>query len=269
MKNYAIIQPIYSIILLLAFLFFISINFISFKSAVFSLVLASGITGGIALALIRKYIRFKFDTSWGYHLTRYGSYALIAGVSSMFYSNIDKILINKFMTVTDIGIYQAYSYSITMGLLFLLNIFGSIFFPYASRSQKKDIILKRINRIIPFIIIIGVPFTIGLGLVILSLYGGKYPFDFRLALLFGIVTICFIFDKIYGTLLDSVGIKGKRIVSIASIILAIANISLNFLLIPLIGLEGAVIATIISYSLSIGIMFSRIRYIYHPEVVLG
>lgn len=261
MKRYAIFQPVYAIILLSAFLVFIFLNFISFKSMVFSMYLAYGIVGGIILAFIRKYLRFEFDKHWAGRLASYGSYAIIGGVSSVFYSNIDKILINKYMSVADVGIYMAYSYSIITILMLFIGIFVTVLFPIASKYESKEIMFKRINKIIPYIIILGLPLMIGSGFIILKLYGGEYTFDLKLALLFGIAGICVSIDSIYGWLMNSVGMQGVKITSFAAIILALANIFLNMWLIPLIGIEGAIIATIISYTLSISIVLSKRKYL--------
>ena len=117
-------------------------------------------------------------------------------------------------------------------------------------------------------IVLGLPVTIGLGSIILTtLYGGEYTFNLKLALLFGIAGICMCIDKLYGTLMTSVGVKGIRITSFAAILLAVTNISLNIWLIPLIGIEGAIIATILSYMVSIGIIISKRSYFYNPEAI--
>jgi O-antigen/teichoic acid export membrane protein len=67
--------------------------------------------------------------------------------------------------------------------------------------------------------------------------------------------------------MDSVGIHGKRIVMLAAIILALTNIILNILLIPLIGIQGSIIAMIVSFLLSVAIILSKIKYVYTPEVI--
>ncbi len=269
MKKFALYRLIYSIILLSTFFIFIFINFISSQSMIFSVCITYGITGGIILAYLRKYIKLKFDKTWASKLTRYGSYALLGGVSSAFYSNIDKILINKYMNTASIGIYWAYSYSFTMALLTILAVFEIVFFPLASKIPNKIIIFKKINKFIPFLIIISIPFMIFSGFIILKLYGSEYPFDLKLALLFGIAGIFITIDKFYGLLMDSTGKKGKRIVSFAAIILALSNVFLNIWLIPLIGIEGAVIASIFSYMFSIVIVLSKRKYFYNPEVVVS
>ncbi|MCD6239310.1 MAG: oligosaccharide flippase family protein [Thermotogae bacterium] len=265
MKKYAIFQPIYGVILLLSFLVFILLNFSSFKAMVFSMYLAYGITGGIILAFIRKYLRFAFDISWADKLAGYGSYAIISGVSSVFYLNIDKILINKYMAIADVGVYRAYYFAFINTIMLFIGIFVTVFFPVASKHGNKEIMFKRINKIIPYIIILGLPFMIGSGFIILKLYGGEYPFDLKLALLFGIAGICICVDSVYGWLMNAVGKEGVKITSFASIILALANIFLNVWLIPLLGIEGAIIATIIAYVLSIDIVLSKKRYLYNSK----
>jgi len=267
MKKFALFRLVYSIILLSTFFVFIFINFISSQSIIFSVCITYGITGAIILTYLRKFVKLKIDKTWASRLARYGSYALLGGVSSAFYSNIDKILINKYMNTASIGLYWAYSYSFTMALLTILTIFEIVFFPLASKIPNKVIIFKKINKFIPFLIIIGIPFMIGSGFIVLKLYGSEYPFDLRLAILFGISGIFITMDKFYGLLMDSTGKKGKRIVSFAAVILALSNILLNIWLIPLIGLEGAVIAAILSYICSIIIVLSKRKYFYNPEVI--
>ncbi|EMR72999.1 membrane protein involved in the export of O-antigen and teichoic acid [Thermoplasmatales archaeon SCGC AB-539-N05] len=267
MKKFAIFRPVFSIILLSVFLGFFVYNFITIKSMVFSMCIAYGVTGGIILASIRKYFRFTFSKTWASRLTRYSVWALIGGASAVFYSNIDKILINIYLTKADIGIYWAYNYSLIMFLMSLLWIFETVFFPFASKQTNKNNIYKKINKLVPYVIILGLPLTIGPGFIIFRLYGGEYLFDLKIAFLFGIVGICLCVNRLYGLLMSSIGIKGRRIVTFAAIILAIANIALNIWLIPLIGIEGAVIATILSYFLSIGIILSKRKYLYNSEVI--
>jgi O-antigen/teichoic acid export membrane protein len=76
-------------------------------------------------------------------------------------------------------------------------------------------------------------------------------------ILFGVAAIVIVIDQIYGVLMNSIGIKGIRVTTAAAIILATSNIILNLLLIPVIGINGAMIATIISYIFSIIVILSK------------
>jgi O-antigen/teichoic acid export membrane protein len=75
--------------------------------------------------------------------------------------------------------------------------------------------------------------------------------------LFATAGICITVDQLYGQLVCSLGIHGAKLESYAAMVLAGVNIILSLLLIPRIGLAGAVIATIISYLFSIGIMLIK------------
>jgi len=130
---------------------------------------------------------------------------------------------------------------------------------------NKKLLLERINKIVLLLILVGWPVTLITGCIILKMFGDNYPFDLYLIILFATVGICISVDKLYGQLFSSTGEGGIKITSFAAIILALVNILLNFLLIPLLGLKGAVIATIISYLFSINIMLLSRKYILFME----
>lgn len=255
---YSRLKPIFSGLLFFSFLVFVFVfKEISFKSPLFSMLVAYGITAGIILALLRKYLIPKFSKDWAHQLHRYSIYSLMGGISAVLYLNLDKIVINMYMPVSNVGIYWAYNYSFTTVILLFSSIFVTVFFPVASMCSEKGILLKRINKIIILLIIFGWPCVVVSGSIILKMYGENYPFNITLILLFATAGICITIDKLYGQLLCSSGVNGVKITSFAAIVLAVVNVILNFLLIPVIGLMGAIIATIISYLFSIGIMFLK------------
>jgi len=254
-RAYSRLMPVYSTFLFLTFLTSVFVfGELSFKSPLFSMLLAYGMTGGIILAILRKYLRPEFSREWAHKLHRYSIYSLMGGISSVLYSNIDKIFINKYASVSDVGIYWAYNYSFTTTILLCTTIFVTVFFPVASMCSNKVMLFKRIKRITFLVIICGWPIAVSTGYVILKFYGGSYPFDLSLTLLFATAGICISIDQLYGQLLNSEGINGIRTTSFAAIVLALVNVLFNIMLIPQFGLKGAVIATIIGYLFSIGIM---------------
>ena len=254
-RAYSRLMPVYSAFLLFAFLTSVFVfRELSFKSPLFSMLLAYGMTGGIILAILRKYLRPEISREWAHKLHRYSVYSLMGGISSVLYSNIDKIFINKYTTVSDVGLYWAYNYSFTTIILLCTTIFVTVFFPVASMCSDKMMLFKRIKKITILVIICGWPIAVSTGYVILKFYGGSYPFDLSLTLLFATAGLCIAIDKLYGQLLSSGGINGIKVTSFAAIVLALVNVLLNILLIPQFGLNGAVTATIVGYLSSISIM---------------
>jgi len=254
-KEYSLFNPIFSMIVFFSFFAFIFIfKEPSFKSPLFSMLLAYGITGGILLAFLKKYIRPEFSWAWAHKLYPFSIYSLIGGISAAFYLNIGKIMINMYLPLSMVGIYWAYNFSYTTVILLFSTIFVTVFFPVASMCQDKEMLFNRINKIVILFIVFGWPLALISGYIILKLYGDAYPFDLPLTLLVATAGVCISIDMLYGQLLRSVSVYGAKIVSYAAVVLAFVNVILNFLLIPIIGIAGAMIATIISYSFSIGIM---------------
>jgi O-antigen/teichoic acid export membrane protein len=259
MKEYATFQPLPNIILILVFSVFFFIDFISFKSALISMYLSLGITGLIMLYVVHKYLKLDFKTYWAKKLIRYGSYASLGGLSSVFYGNIDKIIIYKYLTAADTGIYRAYYFaSINLVGLFI-GMFIAIFFPLVCKYKDKNVILSRTNKIVLYIIIFGLPLIIFPEFIILKLYGSGYPFSLELAFFFGIGGILTCVNSIYSWLMSAIGTEGIKISTFAAIIMGLVDIFLNLWLVPLVGMVGAVIAIIISYIIGIGIVMINIK----------
>jgi len=254
-QDYSLLKPIFSVILFFSFLIFIFFfKDLSYTSPLFSMLIAYGITGGILLAFLRTYIRPEFSWPWAHKLHTFSIYSLMAGISAVFYLNIGKIMINMYLPVSMVGIYWAYIFSFTTVILLFSTIFVTVFFPVASMCQDKRMLFKRINKIVIVFIVGGWPFALISGYIILQMYGKAYPFDLPLTLLSATAGVCISVDMLYGQLLCSASLQGVKITSYAAVVLAVVNVILNFLLIPIIGLAGAIVATIISYTVCIGIM---------------
>jgi len=267
MKKRAIVEGIFALILLGTLFFFIYYEEIrSFKAIVFSFYFAYGLSMLFIFSWIYKYFSLRFDKTWAKRLLKYGSYGTLAGVAAIFLTNIDKVMINKYMTSIDLGIYRAYSVP-SLGLAFSFTVmFNTVFFPSASRSKNKMVIWRKINKFSPWLFLIGIPVTASFTFLILKLYGSQYPIDFALLVLFAIVAVILCLESFYSWLIAAVGRHGMKICALAATFSALLNIILNFLLIPLMGLKGAILATLIAYLILTLIFFSRKRILYSfPE----
>jgi O-antigen/teichoic acid export membrane protein len=211
---------------------------------------------------IRKYICFTYNKFWGSRLTKYSVLAAIGGLSFSIYTNIDKILINKYMMPTDVGIYKAYYLaSINMAGLFW-RIFNVVYFPTVSKYQNKLAVFKKINKIVPYLIVLGTPFILFLEIIIIKLYGKKYPLDFKLSIIFSIATIIIVINSFYVWLMAATGQKGIKVTAFSELISAVVNLCANLILIPQIGILGAVVATIISYLSFLILVLSKKKLFY-------
>ncbi len=246
MKAYALLTAVQSVILLAAFLAFIGSDMKSWESAAYSYYLSYAVIGFILIIYLRDYIKLRFERSWAKKIMRYSLLAL-PGVVAGSFMGVDRILINKFMTTADVGIYNAYFLpSITVAIT-LWIVINAAFFPYASKSADKLAILRQANKATPYLAASLVPSVLLLEWIIFFLYGRQYPFSWELALFFAIAATMAFFYQFLSWLMASEGTRGAKVNTLSSIIALIVLVGFDVVLIPLIGLLGAAITLVFAY----------------------
>jgi len=92
---------------------------------------------------------------------------------------------------------------------------------------------------------------------ILRLFGEDYPIQLPLMLIFAVAAILVTWYGVYAWFFNSEGIEGAKLTVSGTLIIAIANIILNAILIPQIGLYGAIGATALAFALGLCYNFYR------------
>ena len=265
MKRYSFFQACYGFLALAFLLLFFFNKEVNFEAAVLSVCFSFFAVSAMIIFSIRDCLSFSVDAYWVKKIMRYGLYSAVGGVAAIFYTNIDKILINKYMSIAQTGIYRVYYGAFITLALSVFSIFNTVFFPAASRNLNKNNLFKKINKVAPYLLVFGLPFLMISGFIVIKLYGRQYPFDFSLAALFSVAAILICLDGIYCWLMNSVGVAGVKVTAAGAVALALVSVSFNFLLIPRIGFEGAVISIILGYSASIAVVLSQ-RKMYRTKI---
>lgn len=211
----------------------------------------------IFLPKLKRYIKPMINKETAKILLKYGVILLFAATSSSILKNIDKLFINSLLDTATTGLYQAYIVS-TIGIAETLGaIFITIFFPFSSKGNKQRIWDKSV-KLIKFIPLITIAiFTASIPIYLL--YGKKYPFNPLYLLIFAVAGTTLMVYQIYAWYIASFGIKGVKISATAIIMASILNIFLNYNLIPILGILGAILSTFISYSLGITYIVASIK----------
>jgi O-antigen/teichoic acid export membrane protein len=265
MRVFALSQPVQTAVVLIAFALFLFLGKLTFEAMVYSKLISYAITALVLYLLyVRRYFTSNFDTAWARILSRFAAAAIIASIAAIFYNNIGQIIIARYMTVADVGIYGAYFTATVYITSVLWGIFNMVFFPTASRYEDKRPLLRRINRLVPFIIVLGIPLVMGTGYLILLFYGGKYPFNILWLALFATSAILYIIKDFYASLLTSKGPRGAFLGSIAAGVTALVNLGLNLLLVPAIGIPGAMVAPIAASLAGMVVLLWRGRRYLNP-----
>ena len=226
MKEYSIFQIVYGSIMLFSFFIFIIDRRPTFGAMFYPMLITCFIcTLAIIVIYIRKFKRWNFESSLVGHLSKYALFSAIGGISVTLYSNVDTIMISRYLNIKDVGIYNAYTTVSIGGTSILFSMFIAVFFPTISRYEKKGIIFKRTNKIIPYIIILGVPFMIMCEFITLKFYGNKYPVDWIWVILASVASIAVVIEGLYTWILNSVGSAGAKISALGAICIAVTEIS--------------------------------------------
>jgi len=245
MKSYSLIyvsRAIITLALALAFYFLISKDTIS---AVIAFSLGYLLSSFAILPKLKDYFRFKFDSRWAKVLLAFGFFSILASTSSVFLKNIDRLFINAFLSVTEVGIYQAYI-TATLGIAALYtSIFVTVLFPQSSKMDKIIVWNKlgKAAKLLPLVYIA----TLLLSIPLILFYGRAYPFNFGYLVALSFAGILIFVQNTLSWFSASYGIKGAMSLAIA----AGLNTLLNYLLIPILGIWGAITATIASYILGL------------------
>jgi O-antigen/teichoic acid export membrane protein len=249
MKKFAVFQPIFGITLLSTFFIFIYILPPSFEAMVYAYYLAYGAIGCIIVIIsLKKYLAFRVDRLWLSTAWKYSNFVLIGCLAFTLYSNIDRILINYYMGVVSVGIYGVYYYASFAVTELFSFVFITVFFPTASKILNKTLIYGKLTKTIPYFFILGIPGVLIVQFIILQFFGKEYPIDFPLMILFAITAVLVTWYIIIATFFNSDAVIGIRLNVTGALIIAIVNILLNIILIPQIGLYGAIGATAVAFA---------------------
>lgn len=242
-----------SLFLIFIYMLFFRKN-LNYRTLYISCIIAYSLFSLLVLIHLKKYF-FNFNWRWAKILFHFSIYSVFAQVSFIILTNVDKLLINYFLSLKDVGIYQAYISS-SQSITLFFTPFLAVYFPTISQIKNKYSIFKRINKIALPVFIAVFFFLIATMFVILKLYGQKYPIYFGLIILFAVSGGLFTIHGLYGFLLGSKDIRSIRLLSGYVFLAMIINFLLNLIFIPLIGLYGAAGATLASYGVLVVLYLS-------------
>jgi len=196
---------------------------------------------------------------------------MFAGMLGLVMGWIDTLMVGYFLTATDVGIYRA-SLSTAALLMIVPSSFGSIFFPVITEIYSKGKMQEledMDSTVTKWIFMIVFPLVLLMMLlskqVLNVLYGSAYITGAAsLCILgFGYAIISFVYPT--NQLIQTIG--RTRLILINMGVGAIIDVVLNFHLIPLYGINGAAIATILSLLTVNVLAFVEVYAITHIQPV--
>jgi O-antigen/teichoic acid export membrane protein len=168
----------------------------------------------------------------------------------------DSIMIGAMMGTSFVGVYKiAISMSATLGAA--IGSINRVVFPVlVSIETKHEESVSNLNKVLKYGGFFAIPAMFGLSffsMEIIALFFGQQYIDASYSLLI-LSYLCF--DVFFtGALISYFSAKKEvKIISYSASLCAILNVIFNFILIPILGLVGAAIASVVSRLINLGIM---------------
>ncbi len=222
-----------------------------------------GLCGGYIVAIIiggiicLKYFTFKPAKFTVHHITSlatYGFWIFLIGTGSIVFAYADTIFIGYFMTNGDVGVYRtAYQFT-SIATLITMAITGTLTpkISHWSVNNQMDKIAPVVTRGITLSLILAIPVAMG-GLLLSErllyyFYGAAFAEGSTVCSILLIMQIVAVFISLMGVALTAS--DHARQSFYATVTAAVVNIIFNIVLIPILGINGAAIATLMSYALN-------------------
>jgi O-antigen/teichoic acid export membrane protein len=273
--NYRFYKEVFFQALRIILLFLITISFVGrnkLEMIMLVLILSSLLVLLFVLLLVKKIfpktkIRKKFSLD-KQEVLRFIKYLAIGGLSLIFFSNIDIIMLGIFISDTSyVGFYRA-AFSIVAGISGLL-VFSNLLLPAFVRVKKNRINIA-FNKVVKFICMLSIPATFGI--IVLGKYVIRflYGYEYLLAVIpLYILAFVIVESGLTGAYYSLLVSKNKPQMYVKSLVGAtLINFILNFVLIlslknisEIWAVVGATIATVFSrYFYLLNMVFLSKKY---------
>lgn len=208
-----------------------------------------------ALALFLSYQKFKCNQSWKFSFRKRGMTLLseswpliISSISITLYSRIDQVLIRNFLGESELGIYSAVIL-LSTGWYFVPAILYTSLLPSMTKikSLNEEIYLNRLSKMFRFFIVISLAISIITCFqsenLIRLIYGDRFIKGAKVLSIHIFTTIPVFLGM--GAGLWIIIERKTKLILLQTTVGAILSVLANFLLIPLFGIVGAALSSLI------------------------
>jgi O-antigen/teichoic acid export membrane protein len=209
------------------------------------------ITFAIALFFAYTYQKIggfyhRFDLSIAKSLLKNSWPMILSGIVVMLYMRIDQIMIKEMLGEKEVGLYSAAVRLSEVGYFIPMIITNSLF-PAIINAKKvsKELYYIRLQRLYTFVVWIAIGISIPLSdWLIVLLYGQEYQAAGKVLMIHIWASVFVFLGVVSGSWLTSENLQ--RLSFYRTLAGTVINVSLNFTLIPIYGITGAAIATLIA-----------------------
>lgn len=249
--EYNIIAKLTFKVLSAGLIFWIILSHGTLMQIIIALVFSEMIKTVISYLFSRKFVRPKFEIDFGLWmlLLREAWPIALSSVIMIIYFKIDVVMLSMMQGDASVGLYSA-AYKLIEPLQLIPYALMVSLFPIMSEAFKssKENLLKSYRLSFRYIVIVVFPIVVGVTLIankiIMLIYGTEFA-NSTSAL--QILIWSMLFGSLNYVLINVlISIDKQKLTTLSTALCAIANVTLNFILIPIFSYNGAAIATVIT-----------------------
>ena len=220
--------------------------------------LASGVMVLILLPIVFSRVTYKVSSKVYAELLHFGLPYIVPGISIISMDLIDRFIIRYFHGEGMVGIYGA-GYKMAMIMALAVGAFRFAWHPFFLSIASKENAKEIYARVLSYYVLVAGWIYLAISFFVRELATIPIPFTDGYLIdskfwdgvsIVPIIMIAYVFYGVYVNFIVGIYLKkkSKYLVYITGIS-ALANVGLNFLLIPRYGMTGAAVATVIAYAL--------------------
>jgi O-antigen/teichoic acid export membrane protein len=203
---------------------------------------------------ILKNFKLKFHAQLFKRMLKFGLPFLPAGFAVMLVQVIDVPILEKLTDLGTVGIYKA-NYKLGIFMMLYVNMFQFAWQPFFLQNAKESNAKEMFSKVLTYFTLVGSVMLVTISLFIndiaqikvagFSLLGSEYWSGLHIV---PIILLAYLVNGMYSVFSAGIYIEEKSIyVPFITGAGALVNIIANFLLIPVLGITGAALATLASY----------------------
>ena len=249
--EYNIIAKLSFKVLSATLIFWIIFSHGTLMQIIIALVFSEMIKTLINFSFSRKFVRPHFEIDFGLwkYLLKESIPLALTSVIMIIYHKTDIVMLSIIKGDAPVGIYSA-AYKLYEPLLLIPYALMISLFPIMStfykNSKKKTI--KTYELSIKYILLIMLPIVVGTTLIadkiIFLIYGASFAGSTTALQILIWALVFSSMNNVFLNLLIAIG--KQKLITISTSLCAVANVTLNFFLIPMLSYNGAAIATIVT-----------------------
>jgi O-antigen/teichoic acid export membrane protein len=268
-KKFAAIRLVNIVSTVVLNLFFIVVLKKGIEFVFISNVIASGLTFIILLPIVFKNLKISFNKELVKELLKFSLPYIPAGISSNIIQVVNRPILTALTNDYTVGVFQA-NYRLGIFMMLFVSMFEFAWRPFFLQNAKEPNAKEIYAKVMTLFLVIASVIFIFLTLFIDNIVAIPLPHKGYLVgkaywgglSIVPIILLSYVFYGIYINLMAGIYIEKKtKYLPYITGGAALINVAANFILIPIMGMMGAAITTLLSYiAMTAGIYFASQKF---------